>query len=95
MTYESDKPSLEPDFPSGDVEDYICSLEEGLRECQKDIEIERLKKENLNVDYLREKTEREHLAKVLYKIENIEADTEQLRKIAGEAIKIELTEGKD
>ena len=60
-------------------------------------EIERLRKENenWNVDYLREKTEREHLAKVLYKIENIEADTEQLRKIAGEAIKIELTEGKD
>ncbi len=42
MTYESDKPSLEPDFPSGDVEDYICSLEEGLRECQKDEEIKRL-----------------------------------------------------
>ena len=37
MTYENGEPSLEPDFPSGDVEDYICSLEEGLRECQEDI----------------------------------------------------------
>lgn len=60
-------------------------------------EIERLSRENenLNVDYLRERAKGEHLVEVLDKIENIEADVEQLRKIAGEAIKIELTEGQE
>ncbi len=38
MTYQGE-PSIEPDFPSGDVEDYIWSLEEGLRECQEDIAV--------------------------------------------------------
>jgi len=39
MTSECGEPSLEPDFPSGDVEDYVWLLEEGLDECQKDISL--------------------------------------------------------